>query len=73
MISTWWLCLIVPAYIIAGMILRMHYKYLNDKKERELKDAQIRELDAERQIKIAEAAKIQAEAEKIKTETELLK
>lgn len=54
-------------------IFNMVNKHLNDKKERELKDAEIREKDADTQVKLAEAAKIQAETEKIRTETELLK
>jgi len=48
-------------------------KLLNDRKERQLKDAEIREKDAEVKVKNAEAEKIQAETEKIKVETELLK
>lgn len=54
-------------------IFNMVNKHLNDKKERELKDAEIRNVDADTQVKMAEAEKICAEAEKIKTETELLK
>lgn len=54
-------------------IFNMVNKHLNDKKERELKDAEIREKDAYTQVKIAEAAKIRAETEKIKAETEMLK
>lgn len=46
---------------------------LNDRKERQLKDAEIREKEAETQVKNAEALKILAETEKIKIETELLK
>ena len=48
-------------------------KLLNDRKERQLKDAEIRLKDAETQVKIAEAGKTGAETEKIKAETELLK
>ena len=54
-------------------IFNMVNKHLNDKKERELKDAEIREKDADTQKKIAEAAKIQAETERIRAETEMLK
>ena len=53
-------------YTGLNSIFNMVNKHLNDKKERELKDAEI-------QIKKAEAAKIQAETEKIKAETDLLK
>lgn len=54
-------------------IFNMVNKHLNDKKNRELKDAEIREKDANTQVKIAESAKIQAETEKIIAETEALK
>lgn len=54
-------------------IVNMVNKLLNDRKERKLKDAEIREKDANTQVKIAEAEKIRAETEKIRTETELLK
>ena len=54
-------------------IFNMVNKHLNDKKERELKDAEIKEKEANAQLKIAEAAKLQAETEKIRVETEQLK
>jgi hypothetical protein len=47
-------------------------KLLNDRKERQLKDAEIRLKDAETQAKIAETGKTQAETEKLKAETKLL-
>ena len=60
-------------------IVNMVNKLLNDKKERELKDAEIREKDAEAkvknaevQVKIVEAERIKAETDKIRTETELM-
>lgn len=60
-------------YTGLNTIFNMVNKHLNDKKERSLKDAEIREMDANTLVKTAEAEKIQAETEKIKIETELLK
>ena len=54
-------------------IFNMVNKHLNDKKERQLKDAEIKEKEADTKVKLAEAEKIKAETEKIRAETELLK